>query len=229
MAFTSLIPEESSQSEQISFFDTLIEEKDGEKEVANRKKHLEIENGTLFFDSNFFRDDESCSIFQVLKSTTQWGQDEIVAFGKQIPLPRLTAWYGDKGKNYSYSKIFMEPLPWTPVLQEIKSRLELEVKTSFNSVLLNFYRDGRDHVSWHSDDEAELGVNPIIASISFGGTRRFVMKHKEKKNLPKIELPLNSGSLLVMRGETQHYWLHQVPKTKQNVAPRINLTFRIVQ
>ena len=110
----------------------------------------------------------------------------------------------------------------------IKEKIEKEIGLNFNSVLANLYRDGKDSVSWHSDDEPELGINPIIASISFGETRRFQLRHKSNKELEKVEIALTHGSLLIMKGTTQHYWKHQIPKTAKNIGTRINLTFRIV-
>ncbi len=145
-----------------------------------------------------------------------------------MPLPRLTAWYGDEGKSYTYSGIEQHPDPWTPTLKLIKSKVEEILEVTFNTVLLNLYRDGKDSVSWHSDDELELGENPIIASVSFGAVRRFSLKHKISKDY-KIDLDLPNGSLLLMKGETQHFWQHQIAKTSKSVQPRINLTFRMIK
>ena len=151
----------------------------------------------------------------------------IKLYGKLVPIPRLTAWYGDSGKSYTYSKIAMSPEPWTPTLLAIKSKVEVLLGVQFNSVLLNFYRSGSDSVAWHSDDESELGENPVIGSVSFGGTRRFVFRHKYRKELNK-EVDLSHGTFLVMKGTTQHFWQHQIPKTVKKVEPRINLTFRVI-
>jgi alkylated DNA repair dioxygenase AlkB len=144
-----------------------------------------------------------------------------------MPIPRLTAWYGDQGKSYTYSGIEQHPEHWNPTLKLIKSKIEQIAQVSFNSVLLNLYRDGKDSVSWHSDDEPELGENPIIASVSFGATRRFSLRNKHSKN-HKIDIDLASGSFLLMQGETQHFWQHQIAKTAKEIQPRINLTFRII-
>jgi alkylated DNA repair dioxygenase AlkB len=154
-------------------------------------------------------------------------QQQIKIFGKEVCVPRLTAWYGDKGMSYSYSGITVNPLPWTPALLEIRDRVGARSGTPFNSVLLNQYRTGADSVAWHADDEPELGLNPIIASVSFGGTRKFQLKHKTRKEM-RHSLDLTCGSLLLMRGKTQHHWLHQVPKTKRAVETRVNLTFRVI-
>ncbi|MBP5973166.1 alpha-ketoglutarate-dependent dioxygenase AlkB [Brasilonema sp. CT11] len=176
---------------------------------------------------NLFDKNESDQMFSELYRTTHWKQDTTLLFGKRIALPRLTAWYGDKGKFYTYSKIKMERHSWTPILIKIKSRIESIVGTQFNSVLLNLYRDGKDSVAWHSDDEPELGENPEIGSVSFGASRRFMFRHKSQKEL-KFEIELTHGSFLLMKGATQHFWQHQTPKTSKVMKPRINLTFRKV-
>jgi len=161
-----------------------------------------------------------------LKTQIQWHQDSIQMFGRKLLLPRLTAWYGDPGAVYSYSGIQMKPLPWIDCLLEIKRRVVAISPDCLNSVLLNFYRDGKDSMGWHSDDEPELGVNPVIASVSFGGSRKFKLRHKHQDC--KTQLELTDGSLLIMRGKTQHFWQHQVPKAA-TAMPRINLTFRFIQ
>jgi DNA-N1-methyladenine dioxygenase (EC 1.14.11.-) len=188
---------------------------------------LDIPDADVVFYERFFSPKESERIFGELLNQTAWRHDSINLFGKTMPLPRLTAWYGDMGKSYTYSGIPMDPEPWTPTLKIIKSSIERVCDVDFNSVLLNLYRDGNDSVAWHSDDEPELGENPVIGSVSFGATRKFSLKHKTHPDM-KVSLDLTSGSLLVMSGETQHHWLHQIPKTSRKVAPRINLTFRVI-
>lgn len=185
-------------------------------------------DGRVLLYQNLFNSDESNKIFQELLNTTQWRQDAIKIFGRSVLLPRKTAWYGDEDKTYAYSGIEMHPQPWTAALETIKSRIEPFTEVTFNSVLLNLYRNGQDSVSWHSDEEPELGQNPVIASVSFGATRQFVLKHKSRKDMGKISIDLTHGSLLLMEGATQHNWLHQVPKTKKNISERINLTFRVI-
>ncbi|OLP18035.1 alpha-ketoglutarate-dependent dioxygenase AlkB [Leptolyngbya sp. 'hensonii'] len=165
--------------------------------------------------------------FTELVETIEWRQDWITIYGRSMPQPRLTAWVGDAGKSYTYSRITMQPAPWTPLLLKLKATVEAVSGVSFNSVLLNLYRDGNDSMGWHSDDEPELGLNPVIASLSLGGTRRFRLRHRREKGL-RHQLELTSGSLLLMQGSAQHDWQHQVPKTKRPVAPRINLTFRVI-
>lgn len=176
-----------------------------------------------------FSGEESTHYWQELQTDIAWRQEAIKLFNKEIPQPRLTAWYGDEGAIYSYSNIVNHPLPWTATLQEIKARAEEIAQASFNSVLLNYYRHGQDSMGWHQDNEPELGANPIIASVSFGATRRFQFRHKKRKDLDTITIVLEHGSLLLMQGATQHYWKHQLPKTTQAVGVRINLTFRFIK
>jgi alkylated DNA repair dioxygenase AlkB len=177
--------------------------------------------------SNLFDVEESERLFQALAQTIFWSQETITLFGKQHLVPRLVAWYGDRGKVYTYSGITHQPHAWTDTLLAIKARVEAVSQTSFNSVLLNLYRNGQDSMGWHSDDEPELGPNPTIASVSLGGTRRFQLRHRYRKELRTV-IDLTDGSLLLMKGPTQHFWQHQIPKTRQVVEPRINLTFRTI-
>ena len=185
-------------------------------------KQLEIE-----YIKDFFNKNESDILFNLLKKDIEWKQDLIQMYGKSYPLPRLTAWYGDKNKRYTYSGITMKPLSWTRELLKIRRKLEVFSQQEFNSVLLNYYRSGNDSVSWHSDDEEELGKHPIIGSLSFGGVRRFRFRNKRNKNLTQT-YELQNGSLLLMKGATQKFWEHEVPKTKKKVKERINLTFRFI-
>lgn len=183
------------------------------------------QNGFVYYYANFFNHEESAHYFNQLKSKIDWQQEPIKIFGKMIMQPRLTAWYGNEGKSYRYSGIEMQPKTWIIELLDIKQRIERFTKCSFNSVLLNFYRSGSDSMGWHSDDEKELGKNPTIASVSFGAERVFLFKHRSEKHLRK-KLPLTNGSLLVMSGNTQHFWHHAIPKTAKPIGERINLTFR---
>jgi alkylated DNA repair dioxygenase AlkB len=176
----------------------------------------------------FFQPSESDHFFEKLLTQTNWRQDKIRMYGKQIDLPRLTAWHGDPGKNYSYSGISMQPDAWTEPLLQVKRRVDSAAGVRFNSVLLSLYRTGQDGLSWHQDNEPELGENPVIASVSFGDVRSFQFKHKYKKELRTVSIDLTHGSLLIMRGTTQQFWVHQVPKTSRPVRPRINLTFRVI-
>jgi len=190
-------------------------------------EHLAMPDADVIFYPHFFSAEESDSHFQALMLTVAWRQEHIQVPGRKVPLPRLTAWYGDEGKVYRYSGITVYPHPWTDLLGEIKNRVDAASETVFNSVLLNCYRNEQDSVAWHSDDERELGVNPVIASVSFGAARNFQFKHK---NLPdeRREILLTPGSLLLMRGTTQHFWKHRIPKVNEPHGPRINLTFRVI-
>lgn len=185
------------------------------------------QDGEAIYLEKFFDKDQSTKLFNALKSDIQWQQQEIKMFGKLIQMPRLTAWYGDAGVNYTYSGLKNEPNKWTKELNFIKNRIEEKLGYKFNSVLLNLYRDGNDSMGWHKDDEKELGQNPVICSISFGESRIFKFKHEKNKKL-NFDLELKDGSILLMKGETQHHWYHSIPKTKKVVKPRINLTFRLI-
>jgi alkylated DNA repair dioxygenase AlkB len=157
-----------------------------------------------------------------LRTSIAWRQETATVMGRRVAIPRLTAWHGEAG--YVYSGIAMKPAAWTPPLLELKGCAEAHAGQAFNSVLLNLYRDGRDSVSWHADNEPGLGRHPVIASISLGATRRFQLKHRTCAE--RIAIDLTHGSCLIMAGAIQHHWLHQLPKTAHPVGPRINLTFR---
>jgi alkylated DNA repair dioxygenase AlkB len=163
-----------------------------------------------------------------LINETPWRQDEITLFGKRMLQPRLHAWYGDAWASYTYSGLCNEPLSWTPLLFEIKIHVERACSACFNSVLLNLYRNENDSMGAHSDDEPELGPAPVIASLSLGTTRTFIMKHRTRRALGSVRIRLDSGSLLLMHGATQAHWKHSVPKQSIPCDPRINLTFRTV-
>jgi alkylated DNA repair dioxygenase AlkB len=185
-------------------------------------------NGAVFLFPQFFSKKDSDLLLQQLFANISWKQEPIKIFGKQVMQPRLTAWYGDAGKAYSYSGITMQPLPWTDSLQKIKTAVEKKAGSLFNSALLNLYRTGKDSMGWHRDNEKELGLNPTIASISFGASRVFKLRDYSNKSTVK-SIELTHGSLLLMQGATQHYWEHQVAKTSKRVAQRINITFREIK
>ena len=166
------------------------------------------------------------SLLRQLIDTTPWSRQQITVYGKQYLQPRLSAWHGDV--VYSYSGITLEAQPWTPVLLQIKARVESLLEHGFNSVLLNFYRDHNDSMGMHSDNERELGKQPSIASLSLGEERTFLLRHKTRKNLKTIRLPLPCGSLLLMKGDTQTHWRHGIAKEKHPCGPRVNLTFRSI-
>jgi alkylated DNA repair dioxygenase AlkB len=190
-------------------------------------ERLDLGDGEVVYFPEFFPWPDGDRLLADLDETTVWRQETLKMYGKEMPIPRLTAWYGEPGRLYSYSKIQMEPERWTPALLEIKTRVEEQTAVAFNSVLLNLYRDGKDSVAWHSDDEPELGPSPTIASVSFGATRKFQLRSKDDRSL-RHDLQLTHGSLLIMQRAIQRTWQHQVPKTSRQVEPRINLTFRTI-
>lgn len=189
---------------------------------------LDLPESDILYYPEFLEHEMAREYFEHLKAETPWRQDDIRVFGKIYPQPRLTALYADNGKPYRYSNLTMHPLPFTSLLKEIKVKIEELCSTRFTTCLLNLYRDGNDSNGWHADDEKELGKNPVIASVSLGEPRFFHLRHKSDKRL-KHKIELGHGSLLLMKGETQHRWQHQIPKTRRNIGERINLTFRVIQ
>ncbi|MCB0457923.1 MAG: alpha-ketoglutarate-dependent dioxygenase AlkB [Flavobacteriaceae bacterium] len=186
---------------------------------------LPLDDAEIFYYPNFISKKTADTYFQKLRKDTQWQQDVITVFGKTHPQPRLTALFGADRKTYTYSGITMYPTPFTKILLYIKESVVQVCNSNFNTVLLNLYRSGSDSNGWHSDDEKELGKNPVIASVSFGVERFFQLKNKKDTSLT-YKLTLHHGSLLLMKGKTQHFWHHQIPKTKAPINERINLTFR---
>lgn len=191
---------------------------------SNQLVPIPIEDGELAWLSQLGLGMGNDEALARLIAETAWRAESITLWGKRHLQPRLTAWHGEAG--YTYSGLALEPLPFTPLQLEIKAAVEAASGRQFNSVLLNYYRDGRDSMGMHSDDEPELGRNPVIASVSFGATRTFVMRHKRTKRTLKLDL--KSGSLLLMSGPTQHYWLHGINKSMRQLGPRVNLTFRFI-
>jgi len=188
---------------------------------------IDLPDGALRLWPEAFAAIEAGELFDGLRHGIDWQQEEVVIFGARRPVPRLVAWHGDASAHYTYSGTPHVPRPWTPQLQRIREHVERLSGAGFNAVLLNLYRDGRDGMGWHADDEPELGPAPVIASVSFGATRRFCLRHRRRKEL-KLDLSLGHGSLLLMAGSTQRHWVHAVPKTTRLVGERINLTFRRV-
>ena len=186
---------------------------------------FDIPNASIEYYPNFFDKEQAKEFFDKLYHEIPWQQDSITVYGKTHPQPRLTALFGNEGKPYSYSNIVMQPNSWNTLLVFIKNKIEEECNEYFTSVLLNLYRDGKDSNGWHADNEKELGINPVIASLSFGTERVFHLQHNTISEA-KLKIKLENGSLLLMKGETQHFWKHQIPKTTKIIDPRINLTFR---
>ena len=191
---------------------------------------LDLPDAEIIYYPQFFDKEQADNIYAELLQEIAWQQDSITIYGKTQPQPRLTALYGNEGKpySYSYSNITMHPQPWNSLLQKIKYYIEATTECQFTTVLLNQYRDGKDSNGWHADNEKELGDNPIIASLSFGAERVFQLKHNTIIDAKK-SITLEHGSLLLMKGSTQHFWKHQIPKTAKPVGTRINLTFRSIE
>ena len=187
-----------------------------------------IPDADIEYYPNFFESNRANELFEKLKTEIPWQQDNITVFGKTHLQPRLTALFGNEGKPYSYSNIIMLPNAWNPLLVFIKNEIEEICQENFTTVLLNYYRNGKDSNGWHADNEKELGRNPVIASVSFGVERYFHLQHNTIKE-QKLKINLEHGSLLIMKGATQHFWKHQIPKTIKEIGPRINLTFRIIK
>lgn len=196
-------------------------------ENTSKPIYFNVPDAEIVYYPHFYDLIQSDLLFQKLLKTIPWQQDDIKVYGKVHAQPRLTALFGNDGKSYSYSNIIMQPHSWNTVLLDLKQKVAAVSATEFTTVLLNLYRDGKDSNGWHADNEKELGKNPIIASLSFGVERYFHLQHNKDKNL-KLKILLEHGSLLVMKGTTQHYWKHQIPKTAKPIGSRINLTFRSI-
>ena len=189
---------------------------------------FDLPDSDITYYPNCFSAEKSQIYYEKLLRETPWQQDDITVFGKTYPQPRLTALYANNKNSYTYSNITMQPHIFSPIVSEIKRIAESITNTKYTTCLLNLYRDGNDSNGWHADNEKELGEEPVIASVSFGEARWFHLKHRTDKNL-KAKILLENGSLLLMKGKTQKYWLHQIPKSKKIHRPRINLTFRIIK
>ena len=185
---------------------------------------MSLPDATVTYYPKWLTANQASRYQAILQEELLWSQDYIKIYGRTVKIPRLQAWYGEPEALYTYSKLEMKPLAWHPVLADLRAKLEEECAAQFNSVLANWYRHGQDSMGMHSDDEPELGVRPVIASLTLGQARGFIMKHKITGQ--KEVLDLAHGSLLVMSGDTQANWQHGINKTKKTVADRINLTFR---
>lgn len=198
--------------------------------LAERWEHISLPDADVRLCRNFLNASEAQRLFNALMTEVPWKQDFITMYGKRHPVPRLHQWYGEPGLTYRWSGITMEPAPWTPVVLRVREAAEGASDTKFNTVLLNYYRDGNDSVAFHADDEKELGEEPVIASVSLGAEREFLMRHNdgEARKIPDQSIVLPHGSLLLMCGPTQQNWKHSIPKRKSVKGARINLTFRWV-
>ncbi len=197
-------------------------------DLFNSKEfNLNLPDSNITYYSDFLDPESAYRYFQIFLKELNWQHHDITIFGKKIPQPRLTALYAVNDLPYSYSNLTLIPEKFTSELLEIQQKLNVQTGKDFTHCLANFYRDGNDSMGWHSDDENALGIDPVIASVSLGGVRNFQLKHKNIKD-EKFKLDLEHGSLLLMAGSTQHFWKHQLPKTKKQVTSRINLTFRTI-
>lgn len=192
---------------------------------SEEKIILDLADAEVIYYPNFLEETVAISLFDKIYRQTDWQQDDVKVFGKTYPQPRLTKLFAENTNPYTYSNLTLHPVLFPKYLLDLKKQIEVVAEAEFTSCLANLYRDGQDSNGWHADNEKELGKNPIIASLSLGQARWFHLKHRADKNL-KTKLLLTSGSLLLMKGATQHHWLHQIPKTKKKIGERINLTFR---
>ena len=183
---------------------------------------LPLDDGELGWMAQLPLPWSNADVFARLLAETDWREETVVIYGKRHLQPRLSAWYGEKA--YAYSGLRLQPVPFTPLLLTLRDAVEAATGHAFNSVLLNYYRNERDSMGLHSDDEPELGPRPAIASLSFGEARTFILKHKHTRQT--VRVPLTDGSLLLMAGDTQQYWLHGINKMTKSLQGRINLTFR---
>jgi alkylated DNA repair dioxygenase AlkB len=187
-------------------------------------KNLVPFDGELYLIKEFYRLPESDQLFTALETGLAWQEEAIFIFRRWVKVPRLMCWYGDPDAYYCYSGVNHQPRQWTTTLQSVRATVEQQCQYAFNSVLANLYRGGKDSMGCHADDEKELGLNPVIASLSLGDQRLFKLHHKKRKET--LNIILGHGDLLVMTGTLQHHWLHSIPKTRKFKTPRINLTFR---
>ena len=188
----------------------------------NSLQEIAVPDGKLFYLPALPLPLPPGELMQRLVADIDWRAETVTVFGRRHLQPRLTAWHGDKA--YRYSGLSLAPQPWTPLLSEVRRTVEQASGTSFNSVLLNYYRNERDSMGMHADDEPELGPDPVIASLSLGAVRTFSLRHRRSGQV--LRLPLASGSLLVMAGSLQAHWLHGIAKSTRPTGPRLNLTFR---
>ena len=196
-----------------------------DKKMSDRSLEYFLENESVDWKNTDWHKFSEEKLSEIRFNNIQWKHDKIKLYGKEIFIPRLSAWYADANTSYTYSGLTLQSNPWNSGLLHIKNEIEKISNTNFNSVLLNWYRDGQDYISWHADAEKGLGQNPTIASVNFGETRRFLLRRIDDHSI-KLEFPLKHGTLLIMSGELQHFWQHNVPKQKKVKNSRINLTFR---
>jgi alkylated DNA repair dioxygenase AlkB len=196
-------------------------------DISHDPRHIPVKDGKLIYLPGFIDGTASENLLDNLRKEIIWKQETLKIFGRQHLTPRLTAWYGDPGMTYSYSGLKLQPAEWTHTLQEVKKQIEQKLNFTFNSVLLNWYRNGNDSMGWHADDEKELGKNPVIASLSLGKAR-FLHFRRKDNHKDSFKILLENGSLLIMSETLQHYWQHALPKSSKPMGERMNLTFRSI-
>ena len=197
------------------------------QKVSDRSIEYFLENDSNSWQATDWRELEKEKLSQVKFKNIEWQHDKLMMYGKETYLPRYSAWYGDNDKPYTYSGLTLYPKKWNKGLLYIRDKINNVSNVQFNSVLMNWYRDGNDYINWHADDERSLGLNPVVGSVNFGETRDFVLRKFDKSE--KLIIPVKHGTLLVMRGELQHFWEHSVPKRTKIKHDRINLTFRVIK
>ncbi len=197
------------------------------QETSDRSIEYFLENNTNDWKTTNWREIDKEKLSDIRFKHIDWQHDKINIYGRELYLPRYSAWYGDRDTAYTYSGLTLQPKKWNKGLLYIRNEIEKVTGTHFNSVLMNWYRDGEDYMNWHADAEPELGRNPVIASVNFGATRDFIIRKNDTSE--KITMPLKHGTLLVMRGAIQHFWHHSVPKRKKVKQARVNLTFRVIK
>lgn len=198
-----------------------------DKKISDRSLEYFLENDSFDWQTANWREYDKEQLAKVKFKNINWQHDKLNMYGKEVFLPRFSAWYGDNDKPYTYSGLTLQPKNWNKGLLFLKEQIEKIANVNFNSVLINWYRDGEDYINWHADAEKELGQNPVIASVNFGATRRFLIRRNNDNSI-KLEFPLKHGTLLIMKQDLQHFWQHSVPKEKKVKQTRINLTFRTI-
>ena len=183
-------------------------------------------DGEVYYEKCIWDNLNAENLLREMQLHLHWQHDELMMFGKKITTNRKVAWYGDKPYTYTYSRTTKSAIPWHPLLLPIREKTEIVTNASFNACLCNFYHHGNEGMTWHSDDDKEFGINPTIASLSFGAERTFSFRHKITKEV--ISIILESGSVLLMKSNTHTHWVHALPKSAKIKDPRINLTFRLV-
>ncbi|MCH8538041.1 MAG: alpha-ketoglutarate-dependent dioxygenase AlkB [Alkalimonas sp.] len=195
-------------------------------QLKSLSRHYMLPDAELTLWPNWLPEMDSLALLQQLVDELSWQQPAISLYGKSVVIPRQQVWMGEPHCRYRYSGTWFTPVGWHPRLQALAAEVSRSCQQTFNCVLLNYYRNGQQHMGWHADNEPELGAKPVIASLSLGQTRRFDLKHRQTDD--QLQLSLTNGSLLLMQGACQQYWQHRLPKQSRAISERINLTFRYI-